>query len=237
MHPPTFTRRLVAPLKQPASSPSGGLPRSAPPGLVQAPPSLATASQYSKWPISSEKLTLYVCAAHGTRVCSLDDEYIGRKAYGDSVQVAAAGSKLIWANWFASLAVIEPAWRALRSAMSTRSPSRESRMFTAIWSPEPMNRSVAALGVNVAVVAASGLGGAWGLPFFVMNAKLAGSIPARARQSALFTTPRFWSCDRLKMAIAAHHLVASQEMAFTNGTQPGGENCTSRKAVPGGLPM
>ena len=58
MQPPTFTRRLVAPLKQPKSSPSGGLPRSAPPGFVQAPPSAATASQYSKWPISSEKLTL-----------------------------------------------------------------------------------------------------------------------------------------------------------------------------------
>ena len=47
--------------------------------------------------------------------------------------------------------------------MSTRRPSCESWMLTAIWSPESMNRSVAAFGVNVAVVASNGLGGACGV--------------------------------------------------------------------------
>src|SRR5438270_135698 len=78
--PPICTRVLLAGLKHATSSPSGGLPLSAPPDIVQAPPSLATASQYSKWPISSENATLYEWAAHGTRVCSLDVEYIGWKA-------------------------------------------------------------------------------------------------------------------------------------------------------------
>jgi hypothetical protein len=54
-----------------------------------------------------------------------------------------------------------------------------------------MNRSVAALGVNVPLVWLSGAGGAWGDPFFVMNAKFAGSSPARARQSGLFSVPVF----------------------------------------------
>ena len=45
-------------------------------------PSSSTALQYSKWPISSENATLYEWAAHGTRVCSLEVEYIGWKAYG-----------------------------------------------------------------------------------------------------------------------------------------------------------
>src|SRR5690348_8646798 len=31
-----------------------------------------TFGQYSKWPISSEKAMLYECAAHTTRVCSLE---------------------------------------------------------------------------------------------------------------------------------------------------------------------
>ena len=33
--------------------------------------------QYSKWPISSEKATLYECAAHSTRVLGVDVLYIG----------------------------------------------------------------------------------------------------------------------------------------------------------------
>jgi hypothetical protein len=89
-------------------------------------------------------------------------------------------------------------------------------------SPEPMNRSVAALGVKVPSVWLSGAGGACGTPLFVMNAKFAGSSPTVLRQLALFTTPvfRFWF--RLKMAIAAHHLLASQLTPGGHGAQPGG---------------
>jgi hypothetical protein len=36
--------------------------------------------QFSKWPISSEKATLYECAAHRTRVSGDDVLYIGWKA-------------------------------------------------------------------------------------------------------------------------------------------------------------
>jgi hypothetical protein len=52
-----------------------------------------------------------------------------------------------------------------------------------------------------------------------MKAKLAGSIPTLLRQSALLTVPEFWSWFRLKIAIAEHHLVASQ---LTADDQPGG---------------
>ena len=85
-----------------------------------------------------------------------------------------------------------------------------------------MNRSVAALGVNVPSVCVSGAGGACGTPDFVMKAKFAGSSPARARQSMLFSVPVFWSWSRLKIAIAAHHLVASQLTPGGQGAQPGG---------------
>ena len=95
-------------------------------------------------------------------------------------------------------------------------------MSTVSWSPELMNRSVAALGVNVASVWLSGAGGACGTPEFVMKAKFAGSSPARRRQSMLFSCPVFWSCSRLKIAIAAHHLVASQLTPGGHGAQPGG---------------
>jgi hypothetical protein len=56
-------------------------------------------------------------------------------------------------------------------------PAAPSWMSIASWSPEFVNRSVAALGVNVASVAASGEGGACGIPLFVTNAKFAGSSP------------------------------------------------------------
>ena len=51
-------------------------------GSAQSPPSTGIVEQYWKCPISSEAATLYECAAHGTRVCSLDVEYIGWNAYG-----------------------------------------------------------------------------------------------------------------------------------------------------------
>jgi hypothetical protein len=56
----------------------------------------------------------------------------------------------------------------------------------------------------------------------VTNAKLAGSIPTLPRQSALLSTKVFWSRLKLKIAMAAHHSVASQLMPFSNDTQPGG---------------
>src|SRR5215469_12785724 len=59
-----------------ASRPAGSFV----PASVQAPPSRAIASHHSKWPISSEKAILRVWAAHTTRVCSLDVEYIEWKA-------------------------------------------------------------------------------------------------------------------------------------------------------------
>ena len=55
-----------------------------------------------------------------------------------------------------------------------------------------------------------------------MNAKFAGSIPTVFRQAALLLMLLFMSRFKLKIAIAAHHLVASQLMASSNGTHPGG---------------
>ena len=52
----------------------------------------ATLEQKSKWPISSVKSTLYECAAHGMRVCTVEVLYIGWKLYGITVHDAADGS-------------------------------------------------------------------------------------------------------------------------------------------------
>ena len=85
-----------------------------------------------------------------------------------------------------------------------------------------MNRSVVGFGVNDPAVRSSGAGGACGSPLNVMNAKFAGSMPTVFRQSALLSTNVFWSRLKLKIAIAAHHLVGSQLIAFRKGTHPGG---------------
>src|SRR5258705_10830290 len=106
MQPPTWIRSDASALKQPASSPSFLL-LSPSAGLTHLPWAFAW-PQYSKWPISSAYDTLYECAAQGTRVCSLDVEYIGWNAYGVCVHVDAVGSKFTWAKPFATLAVIEP---------------------------------------------------------------------------------------------------------------------------------
>ena len=90
------------------------------------------------------------------------------------------------------------------------------------WSPASMNRSVVGSGTNVSPVRSSGAGGESGVPSSVMNAKFAGSIPTVFRQSALLLMLLFMSRFKLKIAIAAHHLVASQLMASSNGTHPGG---------------
>src|SRR4029453_2109461 len=101
-------------------------------------------------------------------------------------------------------------------------PAGESWMEMSSRSPARMNRSLAGFGVKAAVVRSSGAGGACGRPLRVMKAKLAGSMLTVFRQSALLSTKVFWFRLKLKMAMAAHHLVASQLMAFSNDTQPGG---------------
>jgi hypothetical protein len=139
------------------------------------------------------------------------------------VQVAAVGSKFTWANPLATLAVIDPERCVLRSRISVTRPSGESWIEMSSRSPARMNRSVARMGVKVPPVWSSGAGGAWGLPFKVMNAKLAGSMPTLARQSALLAVPVFWSELKVKMAMAAHHCVASQLIPpSSKGAQPGG---------------
>src|SRR6267142_1736331 len=150
MQPPIWIRSDASGLKQLASSPSFLLLSPAA-GLTHLPWTLAW-PQYSKWPISSENATLYEWAAHGTRVCSLDVEYIGWNAYGVCVQVAAVGSKLTWAKPLATLAVIDPEPPLVTSLRATTRPALESWIERLIWSPASMNRSVAGFGVNVASV-------------------------------------------------------------------------------------
>src|SRR6476661_3655950 len=101
MQPPTCTRSETAGLKHVESSPSAV-------GSAQSPPSTGIVEQYWKCPISSDAATLYECAAHGTRVCSLDVAYIGWKPYALCEHCGASGSKLTCANPFAGLAVMEP---------------------------------------------------------------------------------------------------------------------------------
>ena len=71
---------------------------------------------------------MYECAAHGTRVCSLDVEYIGWNAYGLCEHDAGSGSKLTCANPFATLAVIDPIWPVERSWMTVTRPAEVSWM-------------------------------------------------------------------------------------------------------------
>src|SRR5581483_7590204 len=108
------------------------------------------------------------------------------------------------------------------SKMSMRRPCAVSCMTTTRRSPEFMKRACWGLGVKVAVVALTGFAGAWATPFFVMNAKLTGSIPTVPKQAALLLCPVTGFCERLSMLSAAHHLVAPQLLFTGNGTQPGG---------------
>src|SRR4029453_9645753 len=137
-------------------------------------------------------------------------------------QVAEAGSYRICAKPLAALAVIDPVLPVVRSWTITVRPADPSWISRASLSPEFMNRSVAGSGGKDAVVKSSGPGGACGVPLFVMKAKFAGSRPTVFRQSALFTAPEFWFWLRLKIAIAAHHLLASQLTPAGQGAQPGG---------------
>jgi hypothetical protein len=113
--------------------------------------------------------------------------------------------------------------------MTAWSPFAVSCRRTVRLSPEFMNRSLAAFGVNVATVDWTGFGGAVGTPFLVTNAKLTYSgEPMVPRQASFWKVPATGSSARLKMFIAAHHLVGSQALAPTatcqvgQGTQPGG---------------
>src|ERR1700730_14912923 len=106
---------------------------------VQVPPSPSTALQYSKCPISSEKATLYECAAHGTRVCSLEVAYMGWKSYGRLEQVLSFGAKMICWKPLSRLDVLEPEPSRLRSLRLTRRPASLSRRSTVITSPGSMN--------------------------------------------------------------------------------------------------
>src|SRR6202022_4795216 len=102
-----------------------------------------------------------------------------------------------------------------------------------------MNRSFWGFGVKVSRVASTGLAGAWARPFLVMNAKFAYSKPVMAAQVEFWNVPAMGSSERLKMTIAAHHLVASQVLAplataqVGHGTHPGGKNGNPSDAAPG----
>ena len=91
-----------------------------------------------------------------------------------------------------------------------------------------MNRSFLRFGVNVAVVEFTGFGGAVVRPFLLTNAKSTYSEPVLAAQAGFRTVPATGSSARLKMFIAAHHLVGSHPLAPTatcqvgQGTHPGG---------------
>jgi len=131
---------------------------------------------------------------------------------------------LIWPKPFAELAVIEPIWPVVRSLIWTVNPLKVSNIPTSKRSPEFMKRSVLGFGVAVAgfVANATGFAGACELPFFVMNAKLTGSIPTVSRHGSLFTAPVLRSSDRLSMFSAAHQRVESQLSPGGQLTHPGG---------------
>src|SRR5215472_2748385 len=176
-----------------------------------------------------------------TRVCSDEVEYIGWKSYGMLTQLVPVGANCTWPNPLAALAVIDPVCPLVRSLMTACKPCGVSRRDTFRLSPEFMNRSFFGSGVSVAVVESTGFAGAVGTPFLVMNAKLTYSVPVTARHVGFSNSPLSGSWARLKMLIAAHHLVGSQPLAPTatchvgQGTQPGGYNWSSRNAVPGWL--
>src|SRR5438067_1317455 len=106
--------------------------------------------------------------------------------------------------------------------MTICKPCAVSCRVTRSLSPEFMNRSALGSGVKVLMVESSGFGGEFGCgtPFFVMKAKLTGSMPVSpAHAPAVLVTG---SSERLSMLSAAHHLCASQLVPAGHGTQPGG---------------
>src|SRR5215469_15537098 len=163
-----------------------------------------------------------------TRVCSEEVEYIGWKSYGWLTQLVPVGAYCTWPKPLAALAVMDPVAPVVRSLMTARSPCWVSPMDTLMLSPEFISRSRFRSGVNVAVVDSTGLGVAVGRPFLVRNAKLTYSRPVLAAQVAFKVVPATGSSARLKMFIAAHHLVGSQALApiatcqVGHGIHPGG---------------
>src|SRR5216683_2259855 len=150
-----------------------------------------------------------------TRVCSEEVEYIGWKSKGRLTQLVPVGAYWTWPNPLAALAVMNPVCPVFRSWMTARSPCGVSPRDTFKLSPELMKRSLAGSGVNVAVVDCTGFAGAEVWPFLVTNAKLTYSVPVTARQVGFSNVPATGSWARLKMFIAAHHLVGSQLLAPT----------------------
>src|SRR5215470_13386786 len=143
-------------------------------------------------------------------------------------QLVPVGSYWTCPNPLAALAVMDPRCPVVRSLTTACSPFGVSRMDTFRLSPEFMNRSFLGSGVNVAVVDCTGFAGASVRPFLLRNAKLTYSIPVLAAQVEFSKVPATGSSARLKMFIAAHHLVGSQALAPTatcqvgQGTHPGG---------------
>src|SRR2546426_9438826 len=99
---------------------------------------------------------LYECAAHGTRVSSLEVLYIGWKAYGTFVQPFPLGSNLTCPKSFEMLAVIEPVRCVVVSVSTTWNSSDVSCMATWIVSPVFMIKSRIWTGVYGDNVASSG---------------------------------------------------------------------------------
>src|SRR5215469_11527114 len=165
-----------------------------------------------------------------TLVCGEEVEYIGWKSYGTLVQlVPGFGSNVTWPKPLAALAVMDPLCPVVRSLMAARNPFAVSRMDTVMLSPEFMNRSLLGSGVNEVKVDCTGFAGAWETPFLVRNAKLTYSgLRILARQVSFWMVPVSGFSARLKMFIAAHHLVGSQVLApvaichVGQGTHPGG---------------
>ena len=89
------------------------------PAFVHAPVVGSIASQYSKWPISSDAPTLVVCAPQ-VEPRGTAELYIGWNAYGATWHVLALGWNRMCPKPLAMLAVIEPCWPVVRSLMSTR---------------------------------------------------------------------------------------------------------------------
>src|SRR6516225_4508067 len=173
-----------------------------------------------------------------TRVSGEEVEYIGWKSYGRLTQLVPVGSYCTWPKPLSALAVIDPVAPVVRSLMTARSPCRVSPMDTLMLSPEFISRSRFRSGVNVAVVDCTGLAGAVVRPSLLRNAKLTYSVPVMARHVGFSSCPVTGFSARLKMFIAAHHLVGSQPLAPTatcqvgHGIHPGGYSCSSTNAVP-----
>src|SRR5215472_12725475 len=102
---------------------------------------------------------LYECAAHGTRVSSLEVEYIGWKFVGMFTHAVPVGAHWTSPNPLAALAVMDPDWPVVRSLIRTWNPVDVSPIATDNVSPECMNRSSLLLGVTVARVESTGLAG------------------------------------------------------------------------------